>query len=164
MQTDAAMGCVAAGDKAGKSLLGDDAPALWYEALAALPPLKDAGAAPQLSPEEVEERRAAAEQAMQDEAAAFEANLGGCLVGVACSSNSGRPACSSSTACVSQHTGLAQTFSRSAAKAHAAPVSMSVERVLPAVMLMLGVDGSQRICKYSGHVSACMKLPVLCGA
>jgi hypothetical protein len=78
-----------AGDKAGKSLLGDNAPALWYEALAALPPLDDAGAAPQLSPEEVEERRATAEQAMQAEAAAFEANLGGLLPGVACSRNLG---------------------------------------------------------------------------
>ena len=69
----------AAGVKAGKPLLGDDSPSLWYEALAALPPLKDASAAPQLAAEEVEERRAAAEQAMQAEAAAFEASLGGCL-------------------------------------------------------------------------------------
>ena len=57
-------------------MLGADEPALWYEALAALPPLPDAGSAAPLTPEQVEARRAVAEQAMEAEAAAFEQAFG----------------------------------------------------------------------------------------
>lgn len=63
-----------AGEKQGKALLGSDEPSLWYEAAAALPPLNADGAT--LSPEELEERRAAAEQALANEAAAIENAIG----------------------------------------------------------------------------------------
>ena len=64
------------GKKLGKALLGADEPALWYEALASMPPLPDAGSAAPLTPEQVEEKRAVAEQAMEAEAAAFEQAYG----------------------------------------------------------------------------------------
>ena len=62
------------GEKQGKPLLGLDEPSLWYEAAAALPPLKADGAI--LTPEQLEERRAAAEEALANEAAAFENAIG----------------------------------------------------------------------------------------
>ncbi len=63
------------GEKQGKSLLGADEPSLWYEAAAALPPLEASVQQP-LSQDEVEERRLAAEDAMDGEAAAFEKAFG----------------------------------------------------------------------------------------
>lgn len=63
-----------AGEKQGKPLLGSNEPSLWYEAAAALPPLQADGAT--LSPEQLEERRSAAEQALANEAAAFENTIG----------------------------------------------------------------------------------------
>lgn len=63
------------GEKQGKSLLGADEPSLWYEAAAALPPL-DSSASHSLSQDEMEERRLAAEAAMDGEAASFEKAFG----------------------------------------------------------------------------------------
>ncbi|CAL8467747.1 g7285 [Coccomyxa elongata] len=62
------------GEKQGKPLLGSSEPSLWYEAAAALPPLEADGAT--LSPEQLEERRSAAEHALANEAAAFENAIG----------------------------------------------------------------------------------------
>ncbi len=63
-----------AGEKQGKPLLGSSEPSVWYEAAAALPPLEADGAT--LSPEQLEERRSAAEHALANEAAAFENAIG----------------------------------------------------------------------------------------
>lgn len=63
-----------AGEKQGKPLLGSDEPSLWYEAAAALAQLKTDG--PPLSPEQLEERRSAAEAALEREATAFENAIG----------------------------------------------------------------------------------------
>ncbi len=63
-----------AGEKQGKSLLGSNEPSLWYEAAAALPLLEADGST--LSPEQLEERRSTAEQALANEAAAFENAIG----------------------------------------------------------------------------------------
>ena len=69
------MGPVLAGEKSGKSLLGADEPSLWYEAAAALPQLIPRSSHA-LSHDEIEERRAAAEEAITTEAASFEKAFG----------------------------------------------------------------------------------------
>ena len=64
-----------AGEKSGKSLLGADEPSLWYEAAAGLPQL-DPASSHALSHDDIEERRAAAEEAITAEAASFEKAFG----------------------------------------------------------------------------------------
>ena len=64
-----------AGEKSGKSLLDANEPSLWYEAAAGLPQL-DPASSHALSHDEIEERRAAAEEAITAEAASFEKAFG----------------------------------------------------------------------------------------
>ena len=70
----------AAGEKQGKSLLARDAPSVWYEAAADLPPLPapavQAAAANTLSEAEFEAKKQAAIAALQNEEAVFEKDLG----------------------------------------------------------------------------------------
>ncbi len=66
-----------AGEKRGQaSLLGRDEPTIWFEALDALAPLDIKGSIPQIDEWALEERRNTAEAALENEAEAFERDLG----------------------------------------------------------------------------------------